>query len=114
MVCIYLIQKCQVLNIHIQKENREENTALVCILLETFIQELYSMVLRLMSFSGGAVIKNPPTNAGETGLTLMSGRFTGLEMAIHFSILAWRILWTEEPGRLQSMGSQKSQILLSH
>ena len=28
------------------------------------------------------------------------------EMATHFSILAWRIPWTEEPGRLQSMGSQ--------
>ena len=30
------------------------------------------------------------------------------EMATHSSILAWRILRTEEPGRLQSMGSQKS------
>ena len=29
------------------------------------------------------------------------------EMATHSSILAWRILWTEEPGRLQSMGVQK-------
>ena len=29
------------------------------------------------------------------------------EMAIHSSILAWRIPWTEEPGRLQSMGSQE-------
>ena len=28
------------------------------------------------------------------------------EMAIHCSILAWRIPWTEESGRLQSMGSQ--------
>ena len=28
-------------------------------------------------------------------------------MATHASILAWRILWTEEPGNLQSMGSQK-------
>ena len=28
-------------------------------------------------------------------------------MAIHFSILAWRILWTEKPGGLQSMGSQR-------
>ena len=27
-------------------------------------------------------------------------------MAMHTSILAWRIPWTEEPGRLQSMGSQ--------
>ena len=31
------------------------------------------------------------------------------EMATHSSILAWEILWTEEPGGLQSMGSQKSQ-----
>ena len=29
------------------------------------------------------------------------------EMATHFSILAWRIPWTEEPGELQSMGSQR-------
>ena len=29
------------------------------------------------------------------------------EMATHFNILAWRIPWTEEPGRLQSMGSQE-------
>ena len=28
------------------------------------------------------------------------------EMATHFSILAWEILWTEEPGGLQSMGLQ--------
>ena len=30
------------------------------------------------------------------------------EMVTHSSILAWRIPWTEEPGRLQSMGSQES------
>ena len=29
------------------------------------------------------------------------------EMATHYSILAWKILWSEEPGRLQSMGSQR-------
>ena len=29
------------------------------------------------------------------------------EMAIHSSTIAWKILWTEEPGRLQSMGSQR-------
>ena len=31
------------------------------------------------------------------------------EMAIHSSALAWKIPWTEEPGRLQSMGLQESQ-----
>ena len=35
------------------------------------------------------------------------------EMAIHSSILAWEIPWTEDPGGLQSMGSQKSQTQLS-
>ena len=29
------------------------------------------------------------------------------EMATHSSILAWKIPWTEEPGRLQSIGSQR-------
>ena len=29
------------------------------------------------------------------------------EMATHSNTLAWRILWTEEPGRLQSMGSRR-------
>ena len=31
------------------------------------------------------------------------------EIATHTSILAWRILWTEEPGSLQSMGLQKAR-----
>ena len=35
------------------------------------------------------------------------GRPLEKEMATHFSMLAWRIPWTEEPGGLQSMGSQK-------
>ena len=35
------------------------------------------------------------------------------EMATHSSILAWKILWTEEPGGLQSMGSQNSRLQLS-
>jgi len=35
------------------------------------------------------------------------------EMATHSSILAWEIPWTEEPGGLQSLGSQNSQTWLS-
>ena len=55
-------------------------------------------------------VKNPPAMQ-ETQETQV--RFLGWEdppeeeMATHSSILAWRILWTEEPGGLQSMGSQK-------
>ena len=32
------------------------------------------------------------------------------EMATHSSIVAWEIPWTEDPGRLQSMGSQESDV----
>ena len=38
------------------------------------------------------------------------GRSPGEEMATHFSTLAWKIPRKEEPGRLQSMGLQKSQM----
>ena len=57
--------------------------------------------------------KNPSANAGDIKtLDSMSGWEDPLEreMANHSSILAWEIPWTEEPGRLQSMVSQKSQI----
>ena len=61
------------------------------------------------------VVKNPPANAGDVthvGLIPGSGRSRrnlreGKEMATHSSILAWRIPWTEDPGGLQSMGSQR-------
>ena len=36
------------------------------------------------------------------------------EMETHSSILAWEIPWIEEPGRLQSMGSQKNWTLLNN
>ena len=53
------------------------------------------------------VVKNPPVSVGEVG---DAGSIPGLGnplevgMATLFSILAWRIPWTEEPGELQSTG----------
>ena len=49
------------------------------------------------------MVKNPPANVRDAGQEdpLKEG------IATHSSILAWRILWTEEPGRLQSMGLQR-------
>ena len=48
------------------------------------------------------------TYAGDTSSIPGSGRTPGGQvMATHSSILAWRIPWTEEPGRLQSTGSQR-------
>ena len=55
------------------------------------------------------MVKNLPANAGNRDVGSMPGQEDPLEkgMASHSSILAWRIPWTEEPGGLQSMGSQR-------
>ena len=54
------------------------------------------------------MVKNPSANAEETRVQSL-GQEDPLkkEMATHYSILAWEIPWTEEPGGLQSMGSQR-------
>ena len=56
------------------------------------------------------MVKNLPANAGDRKDTVLSlGREDPLEegMATHSSILVWRIPLTEEPGGLQSTGSQR-------
>ena len=63
-----------------------------------------------LGFPGGASGRRTPLpmqETKETGLQSL-GPDDPLEegMATHSSILAWRIPWTEEPGRLQSIGSQ--------
>ena len=50
-------------------------------------------------------MKNPPV-AGHAGWNPGVGRSPEQGRAAHSSILAWEIPWTEEPGGLQSMGSQ--------
>ena len=59
------------------------------------------------------MVTNLPASEGDVGSILGLGRSPGEGNATHFSILAWEIPWTEEPGGLQSMGSQKSRTRLS-
>ena len=65
------------------------------------------MLLRNLVFLGGSAEKNPP--AMQETEVQSPGREDPLEkgMATHSSVLAWRTPWTEEPGGLQSMGSQR-------
>ena len=53
------------------------------------------------------MVKNLPANAEASGSIPGSGRPLEKETASHSSVLAWEIPWTEEPGRLQPMGSQR-------
>ena len=59
-----------------------------------------------MGFPGISDGKESACNAVDRGSIPGLGRFPG-EGNGYSSILAWRIPWTEEPGRLQSMGSQR-------
>ena len=73
-----------------------------------------------MGFLGGSEVKASASNVGDLGSIPGLGRSPGegngnplqyscLENPMdetHSSILAWRIPWTKEPGRLESMGSQ--------
>ena len=52
------------------------------------------------------MVKNLPAMQ-EIGSIPVSGRSTGEGNGTHSSLLAWRIPWAEEPGGLQSMGSQR-------
>ena len=52
-------------------------------------------------------VKNPPTMRETWVQSLGQEDPLEEEMATHSSILAWRIPWTEEPGRLESMGLQR-------
>ena len=58
-------------------------------------------------FLGGSDSKEPACSAGDPGSIPGSGR-SEKEMVTHSSILAWKIPWMEDPGRLQSMGVAKS------
>ena len=56
------------------------------------------------------MVKNLPANAGDAGVTVQPlGWEDPLEeeMATHSRILVWRIPWLQEPGELQSIGSQR-------
>ena len=65
----------------------------------------------IWDFPAGSVVKNLTASAGvatDLGLIPGLGKSHGRGNGTHSSIFAWKIPRTEEPGRLQSMGSQKS------
>ena len=59
-----------------------------------------------LSFLGGSVGKNPPANAEDRSILSQEDPLEE-DMVTHSNILARRIPWAEELGRLQPMGSQR-------
>jgi len=68
------------------------------------------MCTSIIRLPGSVVVKNLPAKAGDTrdtGLIPGSGRSYGVEDDYLLPVPAWKITWTEEPTRLQSMESQR-------
>ena len=63
-----------------------------------------------MDFPDGSGGKESACKAGDPGSIPGLGRSPGEGNGFHSSILAWRILWTEEPGGLQSMGHKEPDM----
>ena len=93
--------------LHLQYEN---NTSLL-----SCCEEIlgWCRILGPLDFPGGSPVKNLPTMQEMRVWSLGWKYPLAKEVATHSSILAWEIPWTEEPGGLQSIGSQKSQTQLS-
>ena len=75
----------------------------------TLVIEIQQGIDKLLGFSSGSDDKESAHNVGNPGSIQCLGWEDPLEkgLATHSIILAWRIPWTEEPGGLQSMGSQR-------
>ena len=71
-------------------------------------------VVTHLGFPGSSAVKNPPVIQETWVLSLGQEDPLEKELGTHCSILAWEITKTEEPGGLQSMGSQESQTRLNN
>ena len=96
---------------HLNKWRESIRQNSTCFMVKTLnkscIEGIYLNIIRATGFPSGSVVKNPSASAGEIGSIPEWGRSHGKGMATHSSILAWEIPRTEEPGRLQSIGSQR-------
>ena len=62
---------------------------------------------RRLGFPGDSAVHHPPAKQEMWVQSLGQEDPLEKEIATHSSLLAWRIPWIEEPGELQSMGSQR-------
>ena len=78
--------------------------------IESLICHIYlqnPFMININSFPGGSDGKDSACNVGNQSLIPGLGRSLEEEMATHSGIIAWKIPWMVEPGRLQSKGSQR-------
>ena len=72
-----------------------------------FVLSTLEPVLLLSGFPSGSMVKNPPAMQEMWVQSLGQEDLLEEGVATHSSIVVWENPWTEEPGRLQSMGWQR-------
>ena len=70
-------------------------------------KEKYHVLMHIWTYLVAQMVKHLPTMQETWVQSLSREDLLEKEMAIHSSILAWKIPWMEEPGRLQSMGLKR-------
>ena len=108
-----LIQKSEnSFNSQVSKHTSWQHT---CVLYKLSAEEeIIPLYNTPQGFPIGSGVKNSAANAGDSGLIYNWDDPLEKEMAAHSSILTWKMLWTEEPGGLESIGSQKSQTWINN
>ena len=71
---------------------------------------MISIIKKKLSFPGDSVVKNPPAQQETWVQSLGQENTLEKKMATHSRIPAWEIPGIEDPGRLQSLGSQESDM----
>ena len=103
----------QIISFSLMDYYRIEYSSLYYTVGPCWLSILYVVVCICWGFPGGSVIKNLPAMPEMQALSLGKEDPLKQEMPTYSRILAWKIPQTEEPGGLQSMGSQKSRTQLS-
>ena len=102
---------------NIQNSSRNTHTSFtqVHLLLTCYFICFVIYHLSVQGFPGGTVVKNPPANTRDVGLTPAWGTYPGEGNGnpLPYSCLE-KIPWTEEPSELQSMGSHESETTETH
>ena len=71
------------------------------------MSKFMTISMEIKGFPGGSVVKNLPAKQETRVQSLAREDAMEKEIATHSSILAWKIPWTEEPGKRQSMGLKR-------
>ena len=94
----------------------QKNIVRPCFLLLLYYLQYLIFICIVSQFGASLVtqmVKNPPANAGNLGLIPSQGDPLEKGIATDSGFLVWRIPWTEEPGRLQVLGSQRVSVAQS-